>query len=100
MSEKNNSDKGGKHIERPVPAKDRKEGNNNGRDKKEGNNENSNDGDVDNTKADTPKAKIFDKDNFVEAPLPKTNPWKAAGSNAPVAVTPGLIYSCLFVLKF
>ncbi len=34
-------------------------------------------------KIDVPKPKIFDNKNFVEAPLPKTNPW--GKSVAPVA---------------
>ena len=31
--------------------------------------------DEDVQKTDLPKPKIFDNKNFVEAPLPKTNPW-------------------------
>ena len=30
-----------------------------------------------------PKPKIFDNKNFVEAPLPKTNPWKKPAAPAP-----------------
>ena len=37
-------------------------------------------------KVDLPKAKIFDNKNFVEAPLPKTNPWKK-NTAAPAAAT-------------
>ena len=32
-------------------------------------------GDGKSQKIDVPKPKIFDNKNFVEAPLPKTNPW-------------------------
>ena len=35
-------------------------------------------------KMEVPKAKIFDNKNFVEAPLPKTNPWlKNSNTNVP-----------------
>ena len=45
-------------------------------------------------KTDVPKLKIFDNKNFVEAPLPKTNPW--GKPVAPTAVENG---KCLISLK-
>ena len=43
-------------------------------------------------KNDVPKPKIFDNKNFVEAPLPKTNPWGKPVT--PTAVESGKCLTC------
>ncbi len=50
--------------------------------------------DKDSEEAGLPKTKIFDNKKFVEAPLPKTNPWGKPAAPAPV---PGTF--CFFFSK-
>ena len=84
--QKNKPTKDNKQSERVKDEKDKKD---NGKDKKEST--------EDEDTADTKKSKIFDKENYVEAPLPKTNPWKAPGAAPPTAAAPGLSESLYFI---
>ncbi len=53
-------------------------------------------GDETSSNNNKPKAKIFDNKNYVEAPLPKTNPWTKKITNP----DPGMYYCCICQEKY